>query len=148
MLPARGRVSRFSRGALLAYIVPYPAFDALVGLGSGTILQHRNDYTPTEQAVFEPAILHFFFDPSSVSFWVAGAVPAMWLFGAVVAAIVLWRTKVWRVGFPLLIAGLAMTVDHIPPFGPVAGLMVAIAAWQFLLNRRTKGAEGASEVAS
>lgn len=140
MLPARGRISRFSRGALLAYILLYPAFDALVGLGSGTLLQHWNEYTPAEQVVLKSAILHFFFDPSSVAFWVAGAASTMWLFGAVAAAVALWRTKGWRVGLPLLVAGLAMTVDHIPPFGPLAGVMVATAAWQFLVTGRHRGA--------
>jgi hypothetical protein len=29
-----------------------------------------------------------------------------------------------------------MTVDHVPPFGPLAGLMVATVAWQFLAAGR------------
>ena len=45
-------------------------------------------------------------------------------------------------------SGLAMTVDHMPPFGPLAGLMVAIAAWQFLAAGRGRDETWVSEAAS
>ena len=138
MLPARGRASRIGRGALLAYSVLYPAFDAAVGLGSGTLLQTWRDLPSAERATLEPAIMRFFFEPTSPVFWVAGAASASWSIGALAASVALWRPAGWRVGLPLVVAGLAMAVDHVPPFGPLAGLMVATAAWQFLAGSRSR----------
>ena len=132
MLPGHGCASRVSRAALLAYIVFYPAFDASVGLGSGTLLQSWRGLTAVEQATLEPAIMRFFFEPSSPVFWVAVAASLAWSVGAIAVAIALWRPAGWQVGLSLLVAGLAMTVDHIPPFGPLTGMLVAIAAWRFL----------------
>lgn len=57
MLPVRGRASRVSRVALLAYIVLYPAFDAAVGLGSGALLQTWRGLSTVERATLEPAIM-------------------------------------------------------------------------------------------
>src|SRR6266542_1298768 len=40
MLPAQGMATRVSRAALALYIVLYPAFDALVGIGSSILIHH------------------------------------------------------------------------------------------------------------
>src|SRR5215471_3692896 len=41
MLPQQGTASRVSRIALAAYVVLYPAFDSLVGIGTGVLLDYR-----------------------------------------------------------------------------------------------------------
>src|SRR5262245_40358517 len=46
MLPAGGAASRVSRLALAAYIVLYPAFDTLVGIGSSNLIRYRATLPP------------------------------------------------------------------------------------------------------
>jgi hypothetical protein len=132
MLPAQGRASQVSRYALGVYLVLYPAFDALVGIGSGILLQHRATLPAASQAVLDPAIGRLFFDPSSAAFLIAGVASMAWTVGVVAAAIARWRHGGWRVGLPLILAGLALGFDHSVPFGTLACLFVGLAVWRFL----------------
>jgi hypothetical protein len=130
ILPAKGTASRISRVALALYIVLYPAFDALVGIGSSILIRQREVLTPSDRAVLDPIIKNLFFSFSGPKFWLAAAASLAWGIGVVAAAVALWRPWGWRVGFPLAVAGVAMAADHMPPFGAVAGLMFGIAVWQ------------------
>jgi hypothetical protein len=134
MLPADGMASRISRGALALYVVLYPAFDALVGIGSSILIQHRAALRASDRAVLDPIIKSLFFDFSGPKFWLAAAASLSWGIGVVAAAVALWRERGWRVSVPLALAGIAMAADHMPPFGAVAGVMLGIAVWQ--LRRR------------
>jgi hypothetical protein len=136
MLPSHGPASRVSRLALAAYIVLYPAFDALVGIGSSILIRYRQTLSPTDQAVLDPVIKSLFFDSSSIAFVLAGVASLTWGIGAIAAAVALWRRRSWQVGLPLIVAGVAMTLDHAPPFGVVGGAMLALAVWQFLVREQ------------
>jgi hypothetical protein len=140
MLPADGTASRVSRLAIAAYIVLYPAFDALVGIGSYVLIQYRATLAPAEQTVLEPVIKSLFFDYSSVAFKLAGGASIAWGSGVVAAAVALWRKSGWQAGVPLALAGIAMSVDHAPPFGTLAGITLALAVWQFLTRTDTAAA--------
>jgi len=137
MLPAEGTASRISRAALALYVVLYPAFDALVGIGSAILIHQREALTPSERAVLDPIIKSLFFDFSGPRFWLAASASLAWGTGVVAAAVALWRQGGWRVGLPLALAGVAMALDHMPPFGAVAGVMLGIAVWQ--LRQRERG---------
>jgi len=47
--------ARVSRVALLPYLVFYSAFDAVVGLSNGLVVQHGSELPPAEQAVLPGA---------------------------------------------------------------------------------------------
>jgi len=138
MLPAEGRASRISRVALAVFIVLYPAFDGLVGIGSAILLDYRATLSSEGQAVLEPAIQRLFFDTGTPAFWLAVAASAAWSIGAIAAAVALWGQDGWRVGLPLFLAGVLLGIDHAPPMGTVAGLMLALAVWQFLVAERRR----------
>src|SRR6266536_1556203 len=132
MLPVDGMASRLSRWALAVYVVLYPAFDALVGIGSSILLRQREGLSGSDRAVLDSVIKNLSFDFSGPKFWLTAAASLAWGTGVVAAAVVLWRKWDWRVGLPLAVAGVAMSVDHMPPFGAVAGLMLGMAVWQLL----------------
>jgi hypothetical protein len=62
MLPLGRTASLVSRAALAAYIVLYPAYDALVGIGSSVLLRYRQTLPAADQAVLDPVIKGLFFD--------------------------------------------------------------------------------------
>jgi hypothetical protein len=137
ILPGKGTASQVSRAALAVYVILYPAFDALVGIGSALLIRQREAFSGSERAVLDSAIKSLFFDFSSPRFWLAATASLAWGAGVVAAAVALWRKWGWRVGLPLAFAGVSMSVDHMPPFGAVAGVMLGISVWQ--LRRREGG---------
>lgn len=132
MLPGRGTASQVSQIALGAYMVLYPAFDALVGIGSGFLLEQRSMLGAADQPVLDRALQALFFDPTGVPLRMAIVASTSWSVGAVAGAISLWRPAGWQVAAPLLVSGVALGVGHVPPLGPLAGVMLATASWQFL----------------
>jgi len=148
MLPCNGIAGRISRVALAAYIVLYPAFDALVGIGSYILIQYRETLSTAEQMVINPVIKNFFFDYSGVAFKLAAAASIAWGIGVVAAAAAVWRPSSWRVALPLAIAGLAMSVDHAPPFGILAGTMLGAAVRQFLTRQHREAATATAALAT
>jgi len=137
MLPRRGTASQVSQIALAAYIVLYPAFDALVGIGSGLLLSQRATLNaPADQAVLDRAIQALFFDPAGIALWMAILASACWSVGAVAGAMSLWRSAGWRVAAPLLVSGVALGIGHVSPQGPLASVMLATASWQFMTRAR------------
>src|SRR5262249_23552656 len=138
MLPAHGTASRVSRLALAAYIVLYPAFDTLVGINSSLLIQYRQSLPPAEQSVIDPAIKALFFDRWPVVAQLAWAASIAWCVGALAAAMAVWRDWGWQVATPLALAGVFMTLDHAPPFGTLAGILLGVAVWQYLARERRR----------
>jgi hypothetical protein len=136
MLPQQGTPSRVSRIALAVYIVLYPAFDALVGIGSGVLIDYRATLNAAGQAVLDPAIQLLFFDPTGVPELLAIAGSVAWIVAAIAAAAALWRPAGWRVAVPLVISGVLMAWGHTWPMGPAANVALAVAAWQFLVQQQ------------
>jgi hypothetical protein len=134
MLPADGTASRVSRVALAAYIVLYPAFDALVGIGSHILIQYRQSLSPADRPVIDTVIKDLFYDQSGIAFKLAAAGSITWGVGLIAAAVGLWRGRRWPVALPLAVAGVAMSVNHAPPFGTLTAIMLGAAVWQFLTH--------------
>ena len=96
MLPPRRTATRVSRAALAAYIVLYPAYDALVGIGSAVLLRYRQALSAADQAVLDPAIKGLFFDYSSVPYVLGATASTAWALGAIAAAVAAWpRGRCW-----------------------------------------------------
>jgi hypothetical protein len=68
MLPATGSARTVSRVALAAFVVLYPAFDALVGIGSYILIHYRKTLSAADRAVIDPVIKDLFFDYSGIAF--------------------------------------------------------------------------------
>ena len=142
LLPQQGTASRVSRIALAAYVVLYPAFDSLVGIGTGVLLDYRATLNEAGQAVLDPAIQRIFFDPTGVPELLAIVGSVAWIVAAFAAAISLWRPAGWRVAVPLVASGILMGWGHVWPMGPAANVALAVAAWQFLVNQQTSTRTG------
>jgi hypothetical protein len=136
MLPQQGTAGRVSRIALAAYVVLYPAFDSLVGIGTGVLLDYRATLNAAGQAVLDPAIQSIFFDPTGVPELLAIVGSAAWIAAAIAAAVSLWRPAGWRVAIPLVASGILMGWGHVWPMGPAANVALAVAAWQFLVHQQ------------
>jgi len=136
MLPHDRTWSRVSRIALVAYVVLYPAFDSLVGIGTGVQLGYRATLNAAGQAVLDPAIQLLFFDPSGVPEVLSMAGSVAWTVAAIAAAVSLWRPTGWRIAVPLIVCGMLMGWGHTWPMGPLANVALAIAAWQFLIYQK------------
>ena len=150
MLPPRGTASQVSRAALAAYIVLYPAFDALVGIGSGILVRYRDTLPTADQAVLNPVIeglLYPSLDVAYVAYLLGPIASTLWGIGAIAAAVAVWRELGRRVRPPLAVAGLTLGFDHSMPFGAVAGIMLGLPLWQFLTREQRHPAPSLTEAA-
>ena len=134
MLPPRGIVSSVSRVALIVYMPLYIAVDAVLGIGSSILIDHREGLDPSNRAGVDSAFEALFFAPSAIDWLDQGASISLQI-GALAAALALWRDYGWRVSVPLAVAGYVLAQSHFPPYGAVAGLALGIAVWQYLVTR-------------
>ena len=114
-----GTAARISRLAIGPFVVLYGAWEAVIGLGVGVMVQHGNDapvgqrpaVADTIQSVGNSAIIG--------DAGIVGLLGALAWVVAVIAAAVAYR----RAGAPtlgwLLLAMSAVVVSHPPPIGPI-----------------------------
>jgi hypothetical protein len=114
-----GTAARISRLAIGPFVVLYAAYESVIGLAIGALVQHGNDAPVRQRPAIADSIQSLgdnviVGDPGIVA--MAGSLA--WIVAAVAAAIA-WR----QVGAPLLatlLLGLSfMVVSHPPPIGPI-----------------------------
>jgi hypothetical protein len=136
-----GRAAAISRLAILPFVLFYGAYEAVIGLGTGALVQHANDAPPGDRAAVSDAIQSLqdnvvLGDPGIVS----GIGILAWVV-AVGAAVVAYRGQrapVWT----LVLLGLSVViVSHPPPIGPVGLVCFAAAAGALTLGRRESRAK-------
>jgi len=138
MLPPRGIVSSVSRVALVVYVPLYIAVDAVLGIGSSILIDHREGLAPSNRAGVDSAFEALFFAPSAIDWLDQGASITLTI-GSLAAAVALWRDYGWRVAVPLASAGYVLAQSHFPPYGAIAGLALGIAVWQYLVLKQRVG---------
>ena len=123
----RGTAARVSRLALLPFVLFYAAWEVVIGLATGVLVQHANDSPADERPAVSDAIQSLqdnviVGDPGIVL-----AIGALGWWTAVIAAAVAYR----RAGAPRLawvLLGLSLIiVAHPPPSGPVGLVFFAVA---------------------
>lgn len=135
MLPGGRVATRVSQVALILYIPLYTALDALVGLGSYVLIDHRARVPLGDHPAVDASFSALFFE-SPLAFRLGLSAGIAWGVGVLAAAVALWREGAgWRVALPLIVAGVAMAESHFPPHGVVAGIGLGVAVWQFLVWR-------------
>jgi hypothetical protein len=148
MLPPRRIVSNISKAALVVYMPLYIAVDAVLGIGSSILVEYRRGLDGSAKPGADGAIEALFFAPSAID-WLDQGASIAFEFAAVTAALALWRDYGWRVSVPLAAAGYVLAQSHFPPYGAIAGILLGIAVWQYLvLERRVGGACGNAAGAS
>src|SRR3954447_3155243 len=122
-----GRAARISRLAIGPFVLFYAAWESVIGLAIGALVQHGNDAPARQRPAVADAIQSLgdnviVGDPGIVA--VAGSLA--WIVGVIAAAIA-YR----QVGAPLfatiLLALAFMVVSHPPPIGPLGLLCFASA---------------------
>ena len=130
-----GRAAAVGRMAIGPFVLFYGAWEAVIGLATGVLVQHANDVPPGDRAAVSDAIQSLqgnviVGDPGIV----AGLGVLAWV-TAVTAAVIAYR----GLGAPLwvlvLLALSVVVVSHPPPIGPVGLVCFAVAAGALSLGR-------------
>jgi hypothetical protein len=134
MLPPDRLASRISQLALAPYMVLYAGFDAVAGIGTAIVAGYREGL-PAEQRPIAEGIMWSLMGESDPAFYLAEVASYAWAVGVAAAAVALLQERRWRVAVPLALGGAVFFHSHFPPFGAIAGVMLALASWQFFATR-------------
>jgi hypothetical protein len=138
-----GTAAKISRLAIGPFVVLYAAWEAVVGLGIGALVQHANDVPVGQQAAVADAIQSIGSNTIIGDAGVVGLVGSLAWAVAAIAAAVAYRNA----GAPMpawILLGLSLLVaSHPPPIGPIG--LVCFAGAVALLAR---GERAASTVAA
>lgn len=141
MLPPGRIISRVSQLGLAVYIVLYSAFDAVAGIGGAVLADYREGLPVAERPTVDGAIWSLMGEADATAY-LADAATYGWELGVLGAALALCQDRGWRHGgriaAPLVLGGAAFAESHFPPYGAVAGVLLAIAAWQFFATSPTR----------
>jgi hypothetical protein len=147
MLPSGRIASRISQVGLAVYIVLYSAFDAVAGIGGAVLAGYREGVPSAERPTVDGAIWALMGEADATAY-LAEAATYGWELGVLGAVVALCQDRGWRQGLriavPLSLGGAAFAQSHFPPFGAVAGALLAIAAWQFFATSPTREAVAAN----
>ena len=137
-----GTAARVCRIALLLFVVFYGAWEALVGIGTGILVNDINGLGASDKAVAAPLVGEYNDSILIRAFGVLGSIGSLaFITAAIAAGLALHR----HAGAPLAVTVLLavsgfLITAHPPPFGPV-GLALFIAA--VLLLVRSQAARAA-----
>jgi hypothetical protein len=136
-----GKAATISRLAIGAFVLFYGAWEAVIGLATGALVQHANEAPASEgpavsdaiQSLQDNAIVG---DPSVV----AGIGALAWIVAVIAAAV-----AIHRAGAPVLatvLLGLSVVVfSHPPPIGPVGLACFAGAVLVLFRSQRAGGSQ-------
>ena len=139
-----GAVARVSRIALAAFALLYTAWEVLIGIGVGILVQEVNALPATERAIGARLVEDYAGSRLITTWELVGSIA--WLVAAVAAGVALFRRahagSSGTVVLLLLISSVPI-VWHVPPFGP-AGLALFIVATLLILRARSQAPARAS----
>ena len=124
-----GTAARVSRIALVPFVVFYGAYEVLLGIGAGILVQDVNGLAGSEKAAGAALVNEFTDNVLIRGFSVLSSLGALAFITAMIAAgVALRREAAAPLAVPILLglSGFLITA-HPPPFGPT-GLVLFIAA--------------------
>ena len=98
-----------SRVALFIFLIFYPTFDSLVGIGVGTLVRYASTVPPSQQKVIESVIIAFIQNPIGSLLAVLGSLG--WEIGLLAAAIAISRPNNFRL--PVIILSVIAIVFYL-----------------------------------
>jgi hypothetical protein len=140
-----GRAARISRLAIGPFVLLYAAWESVVGLAIGALVQHGNDAPARQRPAVADAIQSLGDNVIVGDAGIVGLVGALAWIVAVIAAAIAYR----QVGAPLLATILLalsfLVASHPPPLGPIgllcfAGAIALLARAQHASSRLDVGA--------
>lgn len=128
-----GRAAKISRLAIGPFVLLYGAWEAVIGLAIGALVQHANDVPARERPAVSDAIQSLGDNVIVGDPGIVGSVGALaWVVAAIAAAVAYRNAGAPTLAWVLL--GLSLlVVSHPPPIGPIA--LVFFAAAVALLAR-------------
>ena len=130
-----GRAAAISRLAIGPFVLFYAAWEAVIGLAVGVLVQHANGVAPGERSAVSDAIQALGGNA------IVGDAGLLLMVGATawVTAVVAAAVAVRQAGAPVLASVLlglsALVVSHPPPIGPIGLACFAAAAGLLALGR-------------
>jgi hypothetical protein len=124
-----GTAARISRIALVPFVVVYGAYEVLLGIGAGILVQDVNGLAGSEKAAGAALVNEFTDNVLIRGFSVLSSIGALAFITAMIAAgVALRREAAAPLAVPILLglSGFLITA-HPPPFGPT-GLVLFIGA--------------------
>ncbi|HEY6778768.1 MAG TPA: hypothetical protein VI122_19850 [Thermoleophilaceae bacterium] len=121
--------ARVCRIALVLFVVFYGAWEALVGIGTGILVDDINGLAASDKAAAAPLVEEFNDNVLIRAFGVLGSVGSVaFIIAAIAAGVALRREAAAPLAVPILLAlsGFLITA-HPPPYGPT-GLVLFMAA--------------------
>jgi hypothetical protein len=134
--------ARVSRIALVPFVVVYGAYEVLVGIGTGILVQDVNGLESDEQAAGAALVNEFTDNVLIRGFSVLSSIGALAFITAMIAAgIAIRRETAAPLSVPVLLglSGFLITA-HPPPFGPI-GLVLFIAAALLFARSQARSAQ-------
>jgi hypothetical protein len=139
-----GKAATISRLAIGPFVLFYSAWETVIGLATGALVQHANDAPPGERPAVSDTIQSLQENVIVGEFSVAAVVGALAWIVAVIAAAVAVR----RAGAPVLatvLLGLSVVVvSHPPPIGPIGLACFAGAVLVLYRSQQSREAKSAS----
>ena len=143
-----GRAATISRLAIGPFVLFYAAWETVIGLAIGVLVQHANDAPAGERPAVSEAIQAVGENDIVGDAGVLLVVGALAWVTAVIAAAVAFR----HAGAPILVTVLlglsAVVVSHPPPIGPVGLVCFAAAVGLLAISQRSSTEAGAPAPAS
>lgn len=97
----QGMTSRISRFSLGIFVICYPAFDVLIGIGTGTLVRYAAGFPANQQIIFEKAINALLYSPIANLLALLGSFG--WEVGILMAALSLSRPSRSRLLITILV---------------------------------------------
>lgn len=131
-----GTAARVSRLAIGPFVLLYGAYEAVIGLAVGALVQHANDAPAVQRPAVSDAIQSVGANAIIGDPGIVGSIGALAWVVAVIAAAVAIR----RAGAPMLatvLLGMSLVVvSHPPPIGPIGLACFAAAVIVLYCNQR------------
>ena len=139
-----GKAATISRLAIGPFVLFYGAWEAVIGLATGALVQHANDAPAGERAAVSDAIQSLQGNVIVGESSVAGFGGALaWIIAVIAAAVAIRRAGAPVLATVLLVLSLVV-VSHPPPIGPV-GLACFAGAVLALYGSQRAGAPSMSQ---
>jgi hypothetical protein len=132
-----GTAARVSRTALVPFVVVYGAYEVLLGIGAGILVQDVNGLAGSEKAAGAALVNEFTDNVLIRGFSVLSSIGALAFITAMIAAgVALRREAAAPLAVPVLLglSGFLITA-HPPPFGPTGLVLFSAAVLLFVRNQ-------------
>jgi hypothetical protein len=137
-----GRAAMVSRLAIVPFVVFYAAWEVVIGLATGALVQHANDVPVGDRAAVADAIQSLQGNTIVGESSIVGFAGALAWIVAVIAAAVAYRGVRAPAAVSVLLGLSLVVISHPPPIGPIGLICFAAAVGILAASGRAERAVG------